>query len=439
VVQLIDQLDSRDAEQRKGAFQKLAMYGSSLWPILEEQMPSRPDGVKEKLTELLKNKTDPTLGEMSLVDPRLVLAARTYDGGALFYDEGGVSVINVDGDQTLVPDAWISVLSGQPIHLLVGQAWAGLTPERKKFYNIGGADWIVADEAKGPQEIVGTFGLEPVLKKDEVQYSEFAGADRRGRWLFRDPTHESPGTLILDPTLPPVKPHLPVWAFTAGMDATTGWDARDFPAYKDKAENVWVIDEFGFHVQDKAKEKFLFERSDIPRPVAPSSTRPSTSIASSRPSTSAPTSRPWVEADAPLLVQPDGTAYYGGLQDLRVVKPDGSTTDWHLPPECRGTFTRPWLAADKDDRLFLFNEPGRIVRLRPQPAPATQPFKVDATFAHNIPNEEPTRMWVDPANRLVIVHDGNQAAICFPAGVVPEAMADKIPGDTKDAAEGEDE
>jgi hypothetical protein len=435
VLGLIDQLDSRDAEARKTAFQQLAIYGSSLWPIIEKEMLKRPDGVKEKLAELLKNKTEPTLGEMSLVDPRLTLAARTADGGALFYDAGGVSVTNVDGDQTLVSPAWISVLPGQPIHLMIGDAWANLTPEHKTFYSLGGADWIVGDEAKGPEEIVGTFNLQPILKKSEAKYSEFVGVDRRGRWLFRKPGVEGSDTLLLDPTLPPITPRLPVWEFSAGKEAVIGWDENDWPSYKDKSDNVWIIDEYGFHVQDKKVGKFLSEPSDVPKLRAPhAATRPATTTAASQ-----PTSHPYVEAAPPLLVQADGTCYYGGLTDLRRVAADGTITDWPLPPECRGSFTRPWLVADKDGRLFLFNEPGRIVRIRTNPPAATQPFKVDATFAHKIPNDEPMRMWLDPADRMIILHDGTMATISFPAGVVPSTLADKIPGDAKDAAEEEDE
>ena len=103
------------------------------------------------------------------------------------------------------------MLPGQPIHLMVGDAWANLTPEHKTFYSLGGADWIVGDEAKGPEEIVGTFNLQPILKKSEAKYSEFVGVDRRGRWLFREPGVEGSDTLLLDPTLPPVTPRLPVW------------------------------------------------------------------------------------------------------------------------------------------------------------------------------------------------------------------------------------
>ena len=48
-------------------------------------------------------------------------------------------------------------------------------------YSLGGADWIVGDEAKGPEEIVGTFNLQPILKKSEANYSEFVGVDRHVR------------------------------------------------------------------------------------------------------------------------------------------------------------------------------------------------------------------------------------------------------------------
>jgi hypothetical protein len=96
--------------------------------------------------------------------------------------------------------------------------------------------------------------------------------------------------------------------------------------------------------------------------------------------------------------------------------------------------TRPWLVMDHDGRLFLFNEPGRLLRIRPTPG-AVEPFKVESTFAHRIPNGEPSRLWVDPAGRIIIAHDGNQLAICFPAGTIPAAIADKMPADARDDEE----
>ena len=422
VLALLEQLDSPDHEKRDAAFRQLSTYGSGLWPILEAELDNQPPSVREKMAELLKNKTDPTLGEMSLVDSELKLAARAPDGSVLLYSRGGVSVTNVDGDQTLASPAWVSVRPGQPIQLMLGQAWADLTPNQKKFYSVG-SEWIVSDDVFGPREMIGTFQWAPILRKSDAKYNELIGIDRQGRWFFREPTAANGArpveSLVLDPTLPPIAPRLPVWEFAA-MGGTVGCEDHGWPAYKDKGENVWIIGEGGFQLLDKKHNHYIFdpvELANISPPVPVPATKPS----STRPATTEPTPA--------LLILADGTHYYGGQTALRQVS-DKGIIEWPLPPQAQGS-AKPWLVLDTQGRLFLFNEPGRLLRLRPTPG-AAEPFKLEATFAHKIPNVEPSRIWLDPAGRIVIAHDGNQLAICFPSGVVPPAITDKIPAIQQD-------
>ncbi len=439
---LIEQLDDAEVEKRQEAYRALSTYGTALWPVLEKEMDNQPAGVQEKLRQLLKNKTDPTLGEMSLVDSRMKLAARTPDGGALFYAKGGVSVVNVDGDQDLVAPAWVSARPGTPVRLMIGSVWADLTPTDKRFYAVGGGDWIISDEVQGPREMIGTFDLQPMLRKNEAKYSEFVGVDRRGRWLFREPevaattgnenaTTVVRQTLIVDPNLPPVKPRLPVWEFSI-KDGATGCDEGNWPAYRDKAGNIWVINEEGFQLLDMKKHQFISEAmelqklpntvKDAPPVMAPAATAPSTTRAAT-----APTSR---DGSAPILTFSDGTKLYGGQTALRRVEPGGRSLEWALPANAQGS-VKAWLVGDKDGRFFLFNEPGRVVRLRFTDDPA-EPLAVVAVFAHKIPNSEPKRMWIDPANRLVFAYDDDKLAICFPAGVIPQAIAEKMPAGDRD-------
>ena len=415
VIQLLEQLNSPSIELRTAAFHQLSTYGTGLWPILETQMKNQPTSVQEKMAELLKNKTDPTLGEMTLVDTQLKLVARDPDGGVLLFSKGGVSVKNVDLDETLAAPAWINVRPGQPIRLMLGQAWEDLTPSRNRFYAIGDGDWIVSDEENGPREFIGTFDLSPILRKSEVKYSEFVGIDRHGRWFFRERVGTDGGepleTLILDPTLPPVSPRLPVWEFRAD-GGTVGCDDQDWPAYKDRAGNVWIIGENGFQLLDEKKNHFIDNPADLAK-------RPSRSPATTRVATPA-----LIRPDPLLLTLTDGTRFYGGKTSLRRVAASGAI-DWPLPPEAQGSFS-PWLVTDSDGHLFLFNEPGRLLRIRSIPG-AAEPFTIEAAFAHKIPKVEPSRVWVDLAGRIIIAHDGNQMAICFPAGVVPLAIAEKMP------------
>lgn len=440
VLQLLDQLDNPEHDKREAAFRQLSTYGSGLWRMLEAEMDNQPAGVKEKMAELLKNKTEPTLGEMTLVDSQLKLAARSSDGGALLYTKGGVSVTNVDGDQTLAAPAWISIRAGQPIRLMLGPLWSDLTPSKKRFYAVGGGDWIVSDDVLGPRESVGTFDLSPILRKSEIRFNEFVGIDRMGRWLFREPVAEGgvrgAETLILDPTLPPVTPRLPVWEFTAD-GGSAGCDDRDWPAYKDKGGNVWTIGESGFHLLDKAKNKFITDAKELGARVPVAVTRPAMmptvpTTGSATRMTGSATRASTMESSPALWVLADGSRYEGGKSWLRLTGPGGSI-EWTLPGEAQGS-VKPWLVADGRGRLFLFNEPGRLLRIRRTPDGA-EPFKVEATFSHKIPNGEPTRMWLDPAGRIVIAHDGNQLAICFPEGIIPGAIADKMPANERDEDE----
>jgi hypothetical protein len=78
------------------------------------------------------------------------------------------------------------------------------------------------------------------------------------------------------------------------------------------------------------------------------------------------------------------------------------------------------------DRLFLFNQPGRVLRIKPTPSTA-ESFELEATFTHRIPNiDDPARIWLDPAGRIIIAY-GNELAILFPAGRIPPELKNMIP------------
>ena len=160
----------------------------------------------------------------------LNLVARLADGGTVFYAQAGVSIPNLDdpdaGPQFRVP-AWISsIRPGRAIELLPDALTADLTPGQSRLY-ANGNDWIVSNDLRGPRRFVGN-GFVTLLRKSEHDFSEFAGLDRRGRWLFHKPAAQasttqasatqpttSPATqddetLIIDPTLPDPIPRLPV-------------------------------------------------------------------------------------------------------------------------------------------------------------------------------------------------------------------------------------
>jgi hypothetical protein len=76
----------------------------------------------------------------------------------------------------------------------------------------------------------------------------------------------------------------------------------------------------------------------------------------------------------------------------------------------------------REGLLFLFNAPGRIVRIRPTPDDE-EPFTVDAVFTRNVPNDpQPLRIWMDPADRICIAHSGNRITVLFTIGRIPPAI-----------------
>jgi hypothetical protein len=176
----------------------------------------------------------------------------------------------------------------------------------------------------------------------------------------------------------------------------------NWPAIKNGG--AWALAETDWRPLDEPREKMLTEWSSMLM--------------------RGPTSVPGL--GVPLLVDPDGTQYFDGTRTLHVIMPltKGDVT-WNLPPEATGT-AKPVLIRAGEDRLFLFNSPGRVVRIKPTPK-GPEPFKVEAVFTHRIPNvDQPDRIWRDPAGRIIIAYDGNTLAICFPSGRIPEEIAKKM-------------
>ena len=126
-----------------------------------------------------------------------------------------------------------------------------------------------------------------------------------------------------------------------------------------------------------------------------------------------------------LLTDVDGTSYYDGLSSLESVFADGNSTVWPLPPAAvgKGPVT---LLRTPDGLLFLFNQPGRVLRIRPTPGEA-EPFTLEATFTRRIPSvSRPKRIWLDPAGRICVV-DARRVILFFPQGFIPPKIRDLMP------------
>jgi hypothetical protein len=316
-----------------------------------------------------------------------------------------------------------------------------------------GDEWIITDDAMGPQRYFGLV-LVPLLRKSERQYSELMGVDARGRFVFREPAKiESTATtkpttaptshpatmnfaqfsdspsLIIDPTLPDPNPRLPVWHVFV-KQGSVGWTVDDWPVMK--SGGAWALGTRDWRALDDKTDKMFSAPEDVPPPPEFKVDLPATAP-STNPATNPTTSpAPIAPGEKPLLHDADGNWYFDGKTALKVISKTGKVTIWPLPGTAVGE-SAPWLVRTPQGLLFLFNQPGRLLRIRPTLKEA-EPFSLDATFARNIPNERPTRMWVDPDGRIIIAYGGNQLAILFPLGFIPPATDRIIPAGEQDMA-----
>ena len=489
VGQLVEKLSDPEDQTRQDAFKELTRYGASAWPVLERLMPDQGPEAQVRLRQLLKLRNEPTLGGMSLLGDKLKLVARLRDGGAVFYAEVGVATAGEGEEPVIRSPAWISVRPGQAVSLLEPPFTDDLNPDRSKLYAFD-EEWVVTNTAAGPQRYVGNGYVPLLRKREaefsEPLGIDRRGRwlfrrPRDGGGATTPPTTAaatSPSTLpttaparpastatstapstttpsttalaagaggevlILDPTLPDPTPRLPVWLLSTAE--TVGWDKDNWPAVK--RGGAWALEESDWRGM-KRTEKLLSTPAEIPVGAADSpaggTTLPSTTpavAAATAPSTT-PTSRPTTSTTHPatspttqplgplgplLLTAPDGTRYYDGRTTLHVVTRDGGQVTWPLPATANGTAAKVHLVRMSDGLLFLYNAPGRILRIRPTPD-EPEPFFLEATFTRNIPNaDDVTRLWADPADRLIMAY-GTKLAIMFPRGYIPPAIASKMP------------
>lgn len=418
IEKLVTDLSDADPDVRRKAVSELANFGPGAWPVLARLSADQPPQAKLLLRQLLKDKNRPTLSGMTLLGDRVLrLASRLSDGGAVFYVPQGISIPDADGEPAVTAPAWLSVRPGHYIELLSEILTADLKPDECHL-DVVGDQWVATTDIRGPRLFYGN-GFATLLRKDERDFTQVVGADQRGRWLFRKASADAASgaatpTLVLDPHLPDPTPRLPVW--NLAIAETVGWDKDNWPVVQNGA--AYALNETDWRPLDK-DEKFSTSASEVPP----------TTLPASGPST-APASGP-AAGRTPILIAPDGSKYYGGLTNLEVILPDGTRTDWPLPPIANGTGPVTLLRT-KPGKLFLFNQPGRLLRIAPTPL-GPEPFKLEATFTKNIPSiAKPTRIWMDPAGRIDIAWE-NRLAILFPEGFLPRAISEKMMDQGADA------
>lgn len=410
---LVEQLSDPDPAQREAAFSELTRYGPGAWPVLEKLAPNQPPEGMRRVELLLGAKQQPTLGGMTLLPGEVRVIARSTGGAAMLLAESGVSIPAADDEPRIVAPAWLMLLPGRPIQLASDDLTRDFIPGKSEMTIIG-RDIFVSDEAQGPRLWLSNHFSQPLLKKAHLAFArQIVGVDGRGRWLFRRHNGQAAQTLVIDPTLPDPTPRLPVWNYPVA-GGTAGWTKEGWPAIK--RGGAWVLTEKGWSVLDETKSPLLLE------------------VAADAQTTSAAAT----QAEPAILRDADGTKYFGGKDSIRIVRPDGSEITWPLPPQAIGTSETVWLLRAGEDRLFLFNAPGRILRLRPTPH-SPSPFELEATFTRRIPSSDNVlRAWVDPAGRMNMIVDADHLLIMFPAGHIPREIAEMMPAEELRAAESEE-
>jgi len=388
---LVAQLSDLHPRKREAAQAELSRFGVSAWPVLEKLLDDQPPEARSRIELLLQNRIKPTLGGMTLVVQKMTIASQQSDGSIIFHAPAGVWVSNpLTLDRQVINPAWISIRPGRAIELLppvfakeLDRAPRGVA----SFLD----EWIISTQHDGPQRFMGNHFM-PLLRKAHRAFDVFQAVDRRGRWVFKSSDLKLAGqTLLIDHTLDDPTPRLPVWSINV-VGGSTGWVAEGWPARK--RGGAWSLRGTEWATIDEAKTPMIESLPDQP-----------------------------ADPDAPIFTSADGAQYFDGLKSIRLKKPDGTARDWPLPAKATGAGP-VWLVEDRQGKLFLFNQPGRLLRLAARDD-ANESFKIEATFTRDIPNVAVRRMWIDPAGRLVLVHAANGLSICFPTGEVPQGIRKK--------------
>jgi hypothetical protein len=345
---------------------------------------------------------------MKPIDGKAKVVDRFANAGILLYCDAGVEIPDPSrGEPAIVSPAWVCVRPDAGPELLNERLVTDIRPGSADLIPVAN-EWILSDGIHGPRRFIGNAFL-PLLHKSEYAFCRPLGADRRGRTLYRQPGKATP-TLIIDPTLPDPTPRLPVWTIRV-KNGTVGWTGEDYPAMK--KGGAWELRENGYRSVDEKTTAYFTKLPD--------------NWATTQPSDPA--------YGRLLLTDRDGVKYYDGKETLTMVAPGATTqpgtrpttqpaTVWPLPATATGKDPVA-LFQSPDGKLFLFNQPGRVLRLAKTGDPAN-PFKVEATFSKNIPSiDEPTRLWIDPIGRVCMAYD-TYIAVMFTDGRIPREIATRM-------------
>ncbi|HEX8912522.1 MAG TPA: hypothetical protein VF796_09195, partial [Humisphaera sp.] len=399
-------------------------YGPGAWVRLGRDR-TLPSAVRSAVDRQLAEKARQLFGTMTLRGAGATIACRMRDGGAVLYAPEGV----VARDGAAYAPAWVALKPGAVVDVLP----SNLTTD----FKIGKATldtvndhWVATTDAFGPRLYMYN-AFRRLLRKDERPYSEVVGVDRRGRWVFRKPAGpgQEPGdgpTLIIDPLLLDFDGRLPTFTYLAAE--TFGWDRDGWPAVVLPGGRQSRLGESGWQALP-AGQRVLIDPNNVP--ARSPRTAPTTSPAKPVGPVTQPAAARLAELGPPILVDPDGTRFFGGVESLTVIRPDGIEVTWQMPSEAAGFNPPASLVRASDGHLYLFNLPGRALRLR-ETYGASEPFAVERVFKKGLPDDDtPIRVWTDPIGRICLIV-GQRLIVLFPQGYIPREIRDIMAGGEDD-------
>jgi hypothetical protein len=389
VEKLIENLASTDSREREAAFVGLTNYGPSAWPILEEHLEAASPVVRKQLNILLGDKINPTFGGLMPEPGPVEVRDWLADGGVILRFRNGILLPDGAGVTVLERPAWLLIRPGRRIQLLDPMVVTELSVSEDASAFVWGDEWVICVPEQGAKRWLINH-VEPVLDDAHAAWQHFVGMDQVGRWLFRKGPEPGP-TLLVDVRLPDPTPRLPIWVIESGPMGEAGYDEEGWPV--SKAGSAWRLTEEDWQDLEESDEFYLVN-SDVPQEV--------------------------------LARAENGTVYRGGIESLDVVLPDGEQITWKLPPKAVGSGDAKGVL-DNEGRLFLFNRPGRVVRIA-RTSDGPEPFKVEAVFEDEmLPAAAPQHVWLDPAGRICAIYLGNRVAVMWPDGRVPPSIRQKMP------------
>ena len=430
VSQLVDQLSDGDPRVREKAFAALADYGPGVWATLDILSRGQPAFIRRQIDVLLGDKTRPTLGGLAPEPGPVEVREELADGGVILNFRNGILLPDSAGVTVLERPALLTVRPGRRTRLLDPLLAADVEADPKTRVFVWGDEIIVSRPGESPKRWLFNH-YEPLLDAKRAEWQQLVGTDQMGRWLFRKgdgrPAAElaaaTQPTLVVDNRLPDPTPRLPVWSLPVGDKGIAGWDEQDWPVIK--SGGVWRLKEDDWEPRPAGSAVL---NDTIPQllpgilPVLPKGPQ-------------GPQPLP-VDESKPFAVGPDGAEYRGGVTEIRVRAKDGRETVWPLPPGAVGSGPARGVV-DAKGRIFLFNRPGRVVRIDPAPDGSFGSFEVAATFEDpQIPAATPRRVWIDPAGRICALFFNDSVTVMWPDGRVPPSIREKIPSQQRYDAPG---